>query len=93
VVQQPNWGLGRLLVVVSKSHTIRQTHTHTHTIGHTHTHTHTVGLLWTGDQLVAEANALNENNIYALCGIRTRDPSKQGTPGLGLRQHGHRNQL
>jgi len=31
VTQQPNWGLGRLIVKVSRSHTIRHTHTHTHT--------------------------------------------------------------
>ena len=30
VVLQPNSGLGRLTVEVSKSHAIRNTHTHTH---------------------------------------------------------------
>jgi len=60
---------------------------------HTHTHTHTIGLLWTGDQLFTEATALNEINIYALSNIRTRDPSNEGAPDLGLRPQGHRNQL
>jgi len=41
VAQQPKSGLGHLVVVVSRSHTIRQTHTHTHTHTLTHTHTHT----------------------------------------------------
>jgi hypothetical protein len=39
--QEPNVGLGRLFIDVSRSHTIR--------------HTHPVGLLSTSDQLVAEA--------------------------------------
>jgi hypothetical protein len=38
VTQQPTSGLGRVIVGVSGSHTIRHTHTHTHT--------HTVVLLW-----------------------------------------------
>jgi len=37
---QPNLGLGRLVVKVSRSYTIRRTHTHTHT-PHIHTHTYT----------------------------------------------------
>ena len=40
IAQQPNSGLGSLIVEFSRSHTIRHTHTHhTHT-HHTHTHTH-----------------------------------------------------
>jgi hypothetical protein len=31
---------------------------------HTHTHTHTVGLLWTGDQLIAEAAAYTTHNKH-----------------------------
>ena len=46
-------------------------------------HTHPVGLLWTSDQLVAEAatytthNKHKIRNIHALSEIRTRDPSSQ----------------
>ena len=43
VAQKPNFGLGRLIVEVSRSYTIRNTHTRP------------VGLLWTSDQPVAEA--------------------------------------
>jgi len=43
VAQQTKSGLDRLVVEVSRSHTIR------------HTHTHQLGLLWTSDQPVAEA--------------------------------------
>jgi len=49
VAQQPKRCLRRLAVDVTRSQAIRHIHTHTHT------HTHTVGLLWTSDQLVAEA--------------------------------------
>jgi hypothetical protein len=41
VAQQPKWGLGHLIVYVSRSHTRSQTHTHTRSQTHTHTHTHT----------------------------------------------------
>ena len=50
VSQQPNWGLGLLIVEVCRSHTHTHTHTQTHTRTHTdthrdthtaHTHTHT----------------------------------------------------
>jgi len=81
VAQQPKWGLGRLNDEVSRSHKIR------------HTHARAVGLLWTGDRLIAESTALNEINIHALSGIRTRDPRNRCSPGLGLRPHGHWNQL
>jgi hypothetical protein len=43
VAQQPNSCLGHLIFRVSRLHT------------HTRTHAHPVGLLWTNDQLVAEA--------------------------------------
>jgi len=35
VAQQPNSGLGRIIIEVSRPHTIRHTHTHTHTHGST----------------------------------------------------------
>jgi hypothetical protein len=87
VAQQPNSGLGHLIVEVSRSHTIR------------HTHTHQVGLLWTSDKLVAEAatytthNKHKKANIHAISVIRTRDPSNQAAADLRLRPHGHRDWL
>jgi len=53
VAQWPNSGLGRLIVKVSRSHTIR----------HTHTQLHTIGLLWISDQLVAEAATYSTQSI------------------------------
>ena len=59
--------LGRLIVDVSGSHTVRQTHTHP------------VGRPWTIDPPVADAATLHntrqtqETNIQALSGIRTGD--------------------
>ena len=47
VMQQPSYGLGRLIVEVPRSHIIRHTHTKTHR--------QPVELLWTTDWLVAEA--------------------------------------
>jgi hypothetical protein len=63
----------------------------------THTIRHTVGLLWTSDQPVAEASTYTgqhniytqETNIYAPCGIRTRDPSNQAAADLRLRSRDH----
>jgi hypothetical protein len=48
--QQPKLGLGRLIVEVSRSHIIR--------------HTHPVGLLWTSDQLDAEAATYTTHNRH-----------------------------
>jgi len=62
VVQQPNWGLGRLIVEVSRSHTIR----HTHTQGRKPLDV---------DQLVTEATALNE--IKYPCTQRYSNPRSQ----------------
>ena len=39
-----------------------EAHNWTHT--HTHTHTHTVSLLWTSDQLVAEAATYTTHNQH-----------------------------
>jgi hypothetical protein len=82
VAQQPNSVLGRLNVVVSRSHTIR--------------HARTVGLLCTSDRLVAEAatytntEQTQEKKIHALSRIRTRDSSNVTTLDLRLRRQGHR---
>ena len=51
-VQQPNSGLGHFIVKVSRSHTIR------------HTHTHPVELLSTSDQLVVEAITYSTHNKH-----------------------------
>jgi hypothetical protein len=57
----------------------------------THTVRHTVGPLWTSDQPVAEASTytgqhkIQETNIHAPSGIRTRDPSNQGAADLRIR--------
>jgi hypothetical protein len=50
VVQQAKWGAGRLIVDVSRSLTIRSTHT--------------VGLLCTSDQLVAQAATYTTQNKH-----------------------------
>ena len=55
MAQQLKSGLDRLVVEVSKSHTIRHTRARARTYTYTHTHTHRLGLLWTSDQPVAEA--------------------------------------
>jgi hypothetical protein len=76
VAQQPNWGVGRLNVDVSRSLTIRGTHP--------------VGLLWTSDELVAQAASYTlqqtqETNIHTIIVIRTRDPSNKAAADLRLR--------
>ena len=69
------------------------TNTHTHTTNthqkhshhkDTHTHTHTIGILWTIEQLVAQAttNTTQQTNIHALSAIRTRDLSNQAAVDL-----------
>jgi len=54
VTQKLNLDLGRRVVEVSRSYTVRHslthTHTHTHTHARTHKHTHSEGLLRTSDQ-------------------------------------------
>jgi len=58
-----------------------------------HRLTQPVGLLWTSDQLVAEAaictTQSQETNFHALSGILTGDPSNQAASDLRLRKHGH----
>jgi hypothetical protein len=52
VAQHPKSGLGRFILEVTRSHTIR------------HTHTRPVRLLWTSDQLVAEAATNTTHNKH-----------------------------
>jgi hypothetical protein len=58
VVQEPKSYLGRLIVEVSRPPTI------IHTRAHARTHTRTVRLLWTSDQLVAEAATYTTRNKH-----------------------------
>jgi hypothetical protein len=80
---QPNLGLICLIVEVSRSYTIKNTHT--------------VELLWMSDQPVAEGatdathNQHKRTDIRALSGIGTRDIKNRAAADLPLRPHGHRN--
>jgi hypothetical protein len=77
--QQPNSVPGRLIVEVSRSHTIR--------------HKCAIRLHWTSNQLVAMHTAqhqTHETNIHKLNGNRTRDPGTQAAAGLHFRSYGHR---
>jgi hypothetical protein len=84
VTQKPNSGLGRLVFEVSILHIIR----------HTHTHARTVGLLWTSDQLVAEAATRTTNTTderpWPQRRIRAGDTSNGAAADLCLRMHSHR---
>jgi hypothetical protein len=80
VVPQPNSILGRLIIEVSRPHTIR--------------HIHAVGPLWTSDQLVGEDATYKTHNkqktcIYALSGIRNRSPGSRAAADLCLKPYGH----
>jgi hypothetical protein len=75
VVQQPNMGLGHLIVEVSKPHTIR----------HTHTGTIPVNKWWTHCRGHYLHNAQQtQMNIHASSGIRTYDHSNQVAEDLSL---------
>jgi hypothetical protein len=93
VTQQPKSGISRLIVHVSKSHTIGHIHTYIHT--HTHTNTHRVGLHWTSDHLVAcvaiwQPTTNIREKIYDISGIRTRNSSIRVAADLRLRSKRHR---
>jgi len=84
LVQQPMWGLGRLIVEVSKPHTVR--------------HTQLVRLLWKSDQPVAEdwsytTHNEHKTNNHAHSGFETHDPSNRAAANLRLRPHGHWDRL
>jgi hypothetical protein len=79
VAQQPKWGLGRLTVVASRSHTLRNTQP--------------VGLLWMispSQRLLHTQHTTQDTNIHAPSGIWPRDHSNQAASDLRLRPHGHR---
>jgi hypothetical protein len=70
VAQQPNYGLGRLIFELCRSHNI--THTHTHTPART--------LLnkWSArrrGRYLHNTEQTQETNIHGLSRIRTRNPS------------------
>jgi len=70
VAQQPQWGLSRLVVEVSRSNTIRQTHTP----GRTPLYE------WSArrrGRFLHNTLQTRQTNIHALSGIRTRDHSNQ----------------
>ena len=76
MARQPLVGQGLLNVEVSRSHS-RQPHS--------------VGLLWTSDRPLVETSTWQHTTITTdrhPCpgGIRTRNPSKRATTGIGLRQ-------
>jgi hypothetical protein len=73
VVHQPNSCLGRLIVEVSRSHTIR------------HTHTQPKGFPWTSDQLVAKAATYtthNKHNTQTSMPQRYSNPRSQESNGF-----------
>jgi hypothetical protein len=73
-VQQPNLGLGQLVVVVSRSNTIR--------------HTHLLGLLSSSDHLAAEpalrTQCKSETKSHAIIGVQTHNPSSSSATDLHL---------
>jgi hypothetical protein len=79
-VQQPDSALGRLVVDVSTSHTIR----------HTQTRYDSSERVISPSQrpLTAQHSKNTETNIHALNGIRTRDPSNRAAAELRVRPHG-----
>jgi hypothetical protein len=84
-VQQPNLGLGRLIVEIYVSHTIRHTHTHTPD----RTPLKEWSALLRGRYL-HNTQQTQETNIHGLIGIRTHNTSNRAVVDLRLRPHGHR---
>jgi hypothetical protein len=78
VALQPKSGLGRLFVEVSRSYI--------------DTHTHPVGLLWTSDQLFAEAATYTTNNKHKRRTSMLSAGFEPAIPAVGRRliPHGHR---
>ena len=86
VAPQPNSRLDRLIVEVSRPHTIR----HTRTPGRTPLNE------WSArrrGRYLHNTQQTHETNIHAPSGIQTRDPSKRTAADLRLRPHGHRDRL
>jgi len=85
VALQPKLCLGRLIVEVSRQHTIR----------HTHTHTHSVGLLsneWSArrrGRYLLITQQTQQTNIHAISESTTCDPSSRVAAYLRLRSQGH----
>ena len=88
VAQQPKECLGRLIVEVSRSHTIR--HTHTHTQSRTPLNERYARRR---DRYLHNKQQTQEMKIYALSGIRTRNPSSEVDADLRLRPYGLRDWL
>ena len=86
MVEQPTLGLGRLIVEVSRWHKLD-------------THKHPVRLPlyeWSarrGGRYLHNTQRTQKTNIYAVSGIRTRDPSNRTAADQCFRQHGHKNWL
>ena len=86
VAQQRNLGLGRLIVEVSRSHTIGLTRTHA------------VDLFWTIDKMVADIdNYKNGKTNWQVsmisAGIRTGYVRNHAATDLRLKLHDHLNRL
>ena len=77
-------GLLLRLTILTKAHT--HTHTHTHTLGRTSLDE---GLARGTDLYLKAHNILNEQNIHASGGIRSRNPSKRVGADPRLRQREH----
>ena len=75
VMQQPHWYLGRLIVEVSRSHTI--------------IHTYRVRILW-ACRRGRHLHNTQQTNFHAVRWIRTLDLINQTASVPDLRPHGHR---
>ena len=91
--QQTNWDLGRFIVEVSRTHTIRHTHTHTHT--HTHKSGRTLLKAWLAlrkDRYLYNTQQTQENanpSHHLDSNLRSQQSISSD---LRLRPHGHRDQ-
>jgi hypothetical protein len=84
VAQQPNSNLGRLILEVSRSHTIRHTAVRTPL---------DEGSARRRDLYVTTPNTHKRENIHAPGGIRTHNPSKRGAADPRLRPRSHWDRL
>ena len=81
--QQPNSAPRRLIVKVSVSHTIRNTHTRDMTPLYERSARRM-------DRYIYNTQQTQETNIHPLSGIRTRNPSNLVDSDLRIRPRGHR---